>query len=68
MWEDPANAEGGKWVLTVKDDESILDNAWEELVSFITYVNALHHMYIFHELCMSYPFVCTNKKTTVGLP
>ena len=35
MWEDPANAEGGKWVLTVKDDEGVLDNAWEELVSSI---------------------------------
>jgi translation initiation factor 4E len=32
MWEDPANAEGGKWVLTVKDDEGVLDNAWEELL------------------------------------
>ena len=32
LWEDPANEQGGKWVLTLRD-EAILDKVWEELVS-----------------------------------
>lgn len=31
LWEDPANEQGGKWVLTLKD-ELLLDKIWEELV------------------------------------
>ncbi|KAF9486166.1 translation initiation factor eIF4e [Pholiota conissans] len=28
MWEDPANAEGGKWVLTMKNNPVLLDRCW----------------------------------------
>lgn len=28
MWEDPANAEGGKWVLTMKNNPQLLDRCW----------------------------------------
>jgi translation initiation factor 4E len=31
MWEDEANAKGGKWVLMMKD-KNILDSAWENVV------------------------------------
>src|SRR5258706_2915629 len=28
MWEDPANANGGKWVLTMKSNPMLLDRCW----------------------------------------
>ena len=28
MWEDPANSNGGKWVLTMKNNPSLLDRCW----------------------------------------
>jgi hypothetical protein len=28
MWEDPANAHGGKWVLTMKNTPALLDRCW----------------------------------------
>ncbi|KAG6333954.1 hypothetical protein ID866_5137 [Astraeus odoratus] len=28
MWEDPANANGGKWVLTMKNNPALLDRCW----------------------------------------
>jgi translation initiation factor 4E len=28
MWEDPANANGGKWVLTMKNNPELLDRCW----------------------------------------
>ncbi|KAG8853782.1 hypothetical protein FRB96_008037 [Tulasnella sp. 330] len=28
MWEDPANAEGGKWVVTMKTQPELLDRSW----------------------------------------
>jgi translation initiation factor 4E len=28
MWEDPANANGGKWVLTMKNNPQLLDRCW----------------------------------------
>ncbi|KAG8985788.1 hypothetical protein FRB94_004580 [Tulasnella sp. JGI-2019a] len=28
MWEDPANAEGGKWVVTMKSQPELLDRSW----------------------------------------
>jgi hypothetical protein len=28
MWEDPANAGGGKWVLTMKNNPELLDRCW----------------------------------------
>ena len=28
MWEDPANANGGKWVLMVKNNPALLDRCW----------------------------------------
>lgn len=31
MWEDPANAEGGKWVLTMKNNPALLDRCWSWL-------------------------------------
>jgi len=31
MWEDPANAEGGKWVLTMKSNSELLDRCWAYL-------------------------------------
>lgn len=31
MWEDSANAKGGKWVLTFKD-KNLLDTSWENVV------------------------------------
>jgi hypothetical protein len=31
LWEDPANEQGGKWVLTLRD-EARLDRIWEELL------------------------------------
>lgn len=33
LWEDPANQEGGKWVLTIKNDPDGLTNCWMEVVS-----------------------------------
>ena len=33
LWEDEANKQGGKWVLTIKDDPRSLDQAWMEVVS-----------------------------------
>lgn len=32
MWEDPANASGGKWVLTMKSTPQLLDRCWTWLV------------------------------------
>ncbi|EPT05729.1 hypothetical protein FOMPIDRAFT_48838 [Fomitopsis schrenkii] len=31
MWEDPANASGGKWVLTMKNNPQLLDRCWSWL-------------------------------------
>ncbi|KXN84467.1 Eukaryotic translation initiation factor 4E type 2 [Leucoagaricus sp. SymC.cos] len=31
MWEDPANANGGKWVLTMKNNPELLDRCWSWL-------------------------------------
>ncbi|KAJ7108633.1 hypothetical protein C8R44DRAFT_294403 [Mycena epipterygia] len=31
MWEDEANANGGKWVLTMKDNPALLDWCWNSL-------------------------------------
>ncbi|KIY53482.1 translation initiation factor eIF4e, partial [Fistulina hepatica ATCC 64428] len=31
MWEDPANAGGGKWVLTMKNNPQLLDRCWSWL-------------------------------------
>lgn len=31
MWEDPANAAGGKWVLTMKNNPTLLDRCWSWL-------------------------------------
>jgi len=31
MWEDPANANGGKWVLTMKNSPQLLDRCWSWL-------------------------------------
>lgn len=31
MWEDPANADGGKWVLTMKNNPALLDRCWHWL-------------------------------------
>ncbi|EKM76423.1 hypothetical protein AGABI1DRAFT_115765 [Agaricus bisporus var. burnettii JB137-S8] len=31
MWEDPANANGGKWVLTMKNNPDLLDRCWSFL-------------------------------------
>ena len=31
MWEDPANADGGKWVLTMKNNPELLDQSWSWL-------------------------------------
>lgn len=31
MWEDPANANGGKWVLTMKNNPQLLDRCWSWL-------------------------------------
>ena len=32
MWEDEANANGGKWVLTMKNNPALLDRCWNWLV------------------------------------
>ncbi|KAI5891896.1 translation initiation factor eIF4e [Schizophyllum commune H4-8] len=32
MWEDPAIANGGKWVLTMKNNPQLLDRCWNWLV------------------------------------
>jgi translation initiation factor 4E len=32
MWEDPHNAKGGKWVLTLKGDKGLVDVIWENVV------------------------------------
>lgn len=32
MWEDPANSGGGKWVLTMKSNPTLLDRSWSWLV------------------------------------
>ena len=45
MWEDLGNKDGGKWVLTVKDDEHLLDKIWEELVSSLS----LNHVCLDYE-------------------
>jgi translation initiation factor 4E len=31
MWEDEANANGGKWVLTMKNNPALLDQSWQWL-------------------------------------
>ncbi|KAL0957901.1 hypothetical protein HGRIS_000082 [Hohenbuehelia grisea] len=31
MWEDPANANGGKWVLTMRNNPALLDRCWQWL-------------------------------------
>ncbi|KAG6821117.1 hypothetical protein H0H93_006456 [Arthromyces matolae] len=31
MWEDEANANGGKWVLTIKNNPTLLDRSWSWL-------------------------------------
>ncbi|KAF8997484.1 translation initiation factor eIF 4e-like domain-containing protein [Cyathus striatus] len=31
MWEDPANASGGKWVLTMRNNPTLLDRSWSWL-------------------------------------
>ncbi|KAG2054342.1 translation initiation factor eIF4e, partial [Suillus hirtellus] len=31
MWEDPANSNGGKWVLTMKNNPALLDRCWQWL-------------------------------------
>lgn len=31
MWEDPSNANGGKWVLTMKNNPALLDRCWSWL-------------------------------------
>jgi translation initiation factor 4E len=31
MWEDPANANGGKWVLTMRQNPTLLDRCWSYL-------------------------------------
>jgi translation initiation factor 4E len=31
MWEDEANANGGKWVLTMKNNRTLLDRCWSWL-------------------------------------
>jgi len=31
MWEDEANANGGKWVLTMKNNQTLLDQCWQWL-------------------------------------
>lgn len=31
MWEDPSNAGGGKWVLTMKNNPALLDRCWQWL-------------------------------------
>ncbi|CAE7213061.1 unnamed protein product [Rhizoctonia solani] len=31
MWEDPANAEGGKWVITMRNNPALLDRCWSWL-------------------------------------
>ncbi|KAA1478700.1 translation initiation factor eIF4e [Dentipellis sp. KUC8613] len=31
MWEDAANAQGGKWVLTMKNNPALLDRCWQWL-------------------------------------
>ena len=31
MWEDEANANGGKWVLTMKNNPTLLDRCWDWL-------------------------------------
>jgi translation initiation factor 4E len=31
MWEDPANSNGGKWVLTMKNNPALLDRCWNWL-------------------------------------
>jgi translation initiation factor 4E len=32
MWEDPANSQGGKWVITMKNNPALLDRCWQWLV------------------------------------
>lgn len=34
LWEDPANKDGGKWVLTIKADTERLSKAWQEVVGY----------------------------------
>ncbi|KAJ1302163.1 hypothetical protein OPQ81_000991 [Rhizoctonia solani] len=31
MWEDPANANGGKWVITMRNNPALLDRCWSWL-------------------------------------
>lgn len=33
LWEHPANLDGGKWVLTIKNDTTSLTKSWLEVVS-----------------------------------
>ena len=38
LWEDPANQDGGKWVLTIKNDTTGLSKCWMEVVSDLVLV------------------------------
>ncbi|KAF7437509.1 hypothetical protein PC9H_004350 [Pleurotus ostreatus] len=31
MWEDPSNAQGGKWVITMRNNPALLDQCWKWL-------------------------------------
>ena len=39
LWEDPANQDGGKWVLTIRNDQDRLAKCWMEVVSGCSYVD-----------------------------
>lgn len=44
MWEDAANKQGGRWVITLnKSSKNDLDNLWLDVVSY----RQLHTLYIF---------------------
>ncbi len=47
LWEHPANQDGGKWVLTVKNDSESLAKSWLEVVSLNVKEGLGRHSYTY---------------------
>lgn len=47
MWEDAANKQGGRWVITLnKSSKNDLDNLWLDVVSIQFYISHYLHIYL----------------------
>lgn len=47
MWEDAANKQGGRWVITLnKSSKNDLDNLWLDVVSIQFHLSHYPHIYL----------------------